>query len=116
VSPLLIQLATLCRDQPTRAKWLFVPSHGQGHTIAERLARTGTAWANLRVTTPLDVALATAAPSLVARDIDPAPESLGPALAGNPTIVRYAIGLDIFCFANLRWNHPTVTAGCDPSA
>jgi RecB family exonuclease len=80
VSPFLIQLAALCRDQPARTKWLFVPAHGQGHTITELLVRAGTAWTNLRVTTPLDVALAMAAPPLVAHGIDPTPESLGPAL------------------------------------
>jgi ATP-dependent helicase/nuclease subunit B len=80
VSPLLTQLATLCRDHPTRTKWLFAPSHNEGHALTERLARTGTPWANVRVTTPRDVAMAMAAPALVARGIDPAPDGLGPAL------------------------------------
>jgi ATP-dependent helicase/nuclease subunit B len=69
--------------------------------IAERLARGGCAWANLRVTVPLDVALAMAAPWLVARGIDPVAESLGPALimrlmldlpAGVPRYFRPAAG------------------------
>jgi len=80
VSPLLTQLTSLCRDHPTRAKWLFAPSHNEGHALTERLARTGTAWANVRVTTLRDIALAMAAPDLVVRGIDPAPEGLGPAL------------------------------------
>jgi ATP-dependent helicase/nuclease subunit B len=74
------QLQDLCRAEPTRAKWVFVPGHGLGHTLGERLALEGTGWANLRFTPPLDLALQMAAPFLVETGIDPAPDGLGPAL------------------------------------
>ena len=80
VDPFLAQLAALCRELPTAPKWVFVPSRPIGHTLAERLAHEGTPWANLRFTLPLDLAIAMAAPALVGRGIDPAPEGLGPAL------------------------------------
>ena len=80
VDPFLAQLAALCRELPTAPKWVFVPARPIGHTLAERLAREGTPWANLRFTLPLDLAIAMAAPALVGRGIDPAPEGLGAAL------------------------------------
>ena len=76
----LRQLAELCSAQPTRPKWVFVPSHALGHTIGERLVRSGTAWANLRFTPPFDVALQMAAPFLIERGIEPAADEVGPAL------------------------------------
>lgn len=80
MTPFLAQLAELCRAERTRAKWVIVPSHTLGHTLAERLAlRTG-GWTNLRFITPLDLALPMAAPFLVERGIDPAPDGIGPAL------------------------------------
>ena len=36
--PFVAQLHDLCRAEPTRAKWVFVPGHGLGHTLGERLA------------------------------------------------------------------------------
>jgi len=80
VTPFLSQLADLCRTERTRAKWVIVPTHTLGHTLGERLALGGTGWANLRFTTPLDLALPMAAPFLVERGIDPAPDGIGPAL------------------------------------
>ena len=80
VDPFLVQLAELCRGHPTGAKWVFVPSHAVGHTLAERLALEGTNWVNLRFVPPLDLALQMAAPFLVWREVDPAPDNLGPAL------------------------------------
>jgi ATP-dependent helicase/nuclease subunit B len=80
VDPFINQIADLCRTHQTPAKWVFVPSHAVGHTLAERLALEGTNWANLRVITPLDLARQMAAPFLVEREIDPAPDTLGPAL------------------------------------
>jgi RecB family exonuclease len=65
---------------PTRAKWVFVPTHAVGRTLGERLVLEGTEWANLRFVTPLDVALYMGAPFLVERGIDPSEEGLGPAL------------------------------------
>jgi len=80
VSPFLAQLAELCRTERTRAKWVIVPTHTLGHTLGERLALGENGWANLRFTTPLDLALPMAAPFLVRRGVDPAPDGIGPAL------------------------------------
>jgi ATP-dependent helicase/nuclease subunit B len=73
-------LKRLATDEPTRAKWVFVPSHAIGRTIGDRLVLEGTDWANVRFVTPLDVALRMGAPFLVERGIDPSEEGLGPAL------------------------------------
>jgi hypothetical protein len=54
--PFVAQLAGLCRAEPTRAKWVFVPTHAIGLTIGDRLVREGCDWANLRFVTPLDIA------------------------------------------------------------
>ncbi|MDO8476153.1 MAG: PD-(D/E)XK nuclease family protein [Candidatus Rokubacteria bacterium] len=80
MDPFASRLAELCRTERTRAKWVVVPSHALGHTLGERLALAGTSWANLRFTTPVDLALPMAAPFLVERGIDPAPDEIGPAL------------------------------------
>jgi RecB family exonuclease len=80
MTPFLAQLAELCRAEPTRAKWVVVPTHTLGHTLGERLALEGTGWANVRFTTPLDLALPMAAPFLVERGVDPAADGIGPAL------------------------------------
>jgi hypothetical protein len=71
-NPFVDQLADLSRQHVTRAKWVFVPAHGVGHTIGERIALGGTNWLNLRFVTPLDVALRMGAPFLVERGIEPA--------------------------------------------
>ena len=78
--PFLGQLADLCRTHPTRAKWVFVPSHAIGLTLGDRLAREGCDWANVRFVTPLDVAVRMAAPFLVEQGLNPSEEPLGPAL------------------------------------
>ena len=57
LNPFLTQLAELCRTERTRAKWVIVPTHTLGHTLGERLALGGAGWANVRFTTPLDLAL-----------------------------------------------------------
>ena len=80
MDPFIDQLRELCAAQPTRAKWVFVPTRAIGLTIGERLALEGTNWLNLRFVTPLDVALRMGAPFLVERGIDPSEEGLGPAL------------------------------------
>ncbi len=90
------QLATLCRTQVTRAKWVFVPSHAIGRTIGERIALGGTNWLNLRFVTPLDVALRMGAPFLVERGIEPSEEGLGPAL-------MMRLLLDLPAFAHPRY-------------
>jgi ATP-dependent helicase/nuclease subunit B len=80
VDVFIAHLIDLCRKFPTRAKWVFVPSHAIGRTLGDRLALAGDDWANLRFVTPLDVALRMGAPFLVERGIDPSDEGLGPAL------------------------------------
>jgi ATP-dependent helicase/nuclease subunit B len=80
MDPFVTQLDQLCRAERTRPKWVVVPSHALGHTLGERLVLGGTAWANLRFTTPLDLALQMAAPFLVERGIDPAADEVGSAL------------------------------------
>ncbi len=74
------QLKSLCVVYPTRAKWVFVPTHAIGRTLGERLVLEGTDWVNLRFVTPLDLALRMGAPFLVERGIHPSEEGLGPAL------------------------------------
>ncbi|HWB15750.1 MAG TPA: PD-(D/E)XK nuclease family protein [Vicinamibacterales bacterium] len=97
MDPFVEQLRTSCVASPTRAKWVFVRSHGVGRTIGDRLALSGTDWANLRLVTPLDVAVRMGAPFLVERGIDPSEDGLGPALvmrllldlpAGHPGYFR----------------------------
>lgn len=78
--PFVAQIARLCELHPTRAKWLVVPSRSAGRMIGDRLTVGGTNWANLRVVTPLDIAVRMGAPFLVERGIDPGEEGLGPAL------------------------------------
>lgn len=80
MDPFLEQLKGLCVSHPTRAKWIFVPTHAIGRTLGDRLAVEGTDWANLRFVTPLDIALRMGAPFLVEGGIDPSEEELGPAL------------------------------------
>jgi ATP-dependent helicase/nuclease subunit B len=75
--PLVAQLASLCRAEPTRARWVIVPSHAVGRALSERLARDGTDWLNLRFVTPFGLALDTAAPFLVEQGLDPLPDGLG---------------------------------------
>ncbi|HVZ23489.1 MAG TPA: hypothetical protein VG871_20595, partial [Vicinamibacterales bacterium] len=80
MDPFVEQLRALCAASPTRAKWVFVRTHGIGRTIGDRLALSGTDWANLRFVTPLDIAVRMGAPFLVERGIDPSEDGLGPAL------------------------------------
>src|SRR3954465_9211698 len=80
MNPFVQQLASLCRAEPTRAKWVFVPSHAIGRILGERIVLAGTNWLNLRFVTPLDIALQMGAPFLVERGINPSEEGLGPAL------------------------------------
>ena len=77
MNPFVQQLAGLCRSNPAGTKWVFLPSHGVGHVLGERIALSGVAWANMRFTPPLDVALRMAAPFLVERGIEPLADELG---------------------------------------
>ncbi len=78
--PFVAQLASLCRLEPTRAKWVIVPSHAVGRTLGERLAVEGGDWVNVRFATPFSLALQTAAPQLLHQGLDPLPDGLGPSL------------------------------------
>ncbi len=80
MDPFVDQLKRLCAAHPTRTKWVWVPTHGIGRTLGERIARENTNWLNLRFVTPLDIALVMGAPFLVERGISPSEEGLGPAL------------------------------------
>jgi hypothetical protein len=80
LDPFVLQLKGLCVVYPTRAKWVFVPTHAIGRTLGDRLVLEGNDWANLRFVTPLDIALRMGAPFLVERGVDPSEEGLGPAL------------------------------------
>src|SRR6266478_8698491 len=88
MDPFLEQLRCLCTIHPTRAKWVFVPTHGIGRTLGDRLALEGADWANLRFVTPLDIALRMGAPFLVEQGIDPSEEGLG-----APLIMRLLLDL-----------------------
>jgi hypothetical protein len=80
VDPFVEQLKQLCLAHPTRSKWVFVPAHGIGHMLGERIALEGTYWLNLRFVTPLDIALRMGGPFLVERGVTPSEDGLGPAL------------------------------------
>ena len=86
--PFIAHLKQLCAAHPTRSKWVFMPTHGIGRTIGDRLVLEGTDWANLRFVTPIGIATRMGAPWLVERGIDPSEEQLGPAL-----IMRLLLGL-----------------------
>ena len=75
--PFVSQLASLCLKNPTRSKWVIVPTHALGHTIGDRLVLEGTNWANLRFKTPFDLALEIAAPFLVEHGLNPVSDDLG---------------------------------------
>lgn len=49
-------LAGICDENRFQEKLLFVPSYSIGHQIGECLAKGGTPWINLRVTTPVGYA------------------------------------------------------------
>ncbi|HEY2798460.1 MAG TPA: PD-(D/E)XK nuclease family protein [Thermoanaerobaculia bacterium] len=66
-SPLIASLALACERAPLAEKVLIAPSLFVGHALAERLAREGHAWSNLRVDTVRTIALQLVGPDL-ARD------------------------------------------------
>jgi RecB family exonuclease len=49
-------LSDVIKENPLEEKLLFIPSYSIGHQVGEDLARSGTPWINLRVTTPSDYA------------------------------------------------------------
>jgi len=77
---LLQQIVEFMQDDPTGTRWILVPTLAAGHTLGERLARGGFAWANLRFTTPLDLASRIAGRVLGSRGVTGMDPGLGPAL------------------------------------
>lgn len=63
-SLLIEELGRVCRERPLEEKVLLAPSLAVGHQLAERLARSGTPWINLRVETPRTLAHALVGPEL----------------------------------------------------
>ena len=49
-------LTQICKDHRFKEKLLFVPSYSIGHQLGECLAKTGTSWINLRMTTAVGFA------------------------------------------------------------
>ena len=80
MEPLLQQIVEFMQDRPAATRWILVPTLAAGHTLGERLARDGFAWANLRFTTPLALAARIAGPVLGSRGITEMDQGLGPAL------------------------------------
>jgi PD-(D/E)XK nuclease superfamily protein len=64
-SRLVEELARVCRDQPLAEKVLVAPTLSIGHQLVECLARSGTAWINLRVETARTLAHSLVGPALV---------------------------------------------------
>src|SRR5690606_14769423 len=86
--PLIDRLKDLAAASPTRPRWVSGPALAWGRMAADRLALDMGGWTNMRIVTPLDLALRMGAPFLVERGIDPSEEGLGPAL-----IMRLALEL-----------------------
>lgn len=101
MDPFVAHLARLCREHPTRSKWVFVPGHAIGRTIGDRLVLEGTDWANLRFITPLNLALRMGAPYLVEQGTDPSEEQIRQAL-----IMRLPVGLPPGCSQGAPHNDP----------
>src|SRR5688572_2953110 len=68
---LIDRLKDLAAASPTRPRWVIVPTHAVGRMAADRLALDMGGWTNMRIVTPLDLALRMGAPFLVERGIDP---------------------------------------------
>ena len=58
---LLQSLADVCRSHPTQEKVLVVSSYQIGHQLLDALADVAGGWLNLRLATPLSLALDAAA-------------------------------------------------------
>jgi hypothetical protein len=71
IDPFVTQLARLRATERTHVKWVVAPAHGLGRALA------GTDWLNLRLLTPLDIALR-------------APRSTSSAVSTHPTRVSVA--------------------------
>src|SRR5690606_39215476 len=65
-------LATILREHPGEPLVLLVRSRPVGDQLLARLAQEGLSWANVRVATPLDLALDLAVPFLASRGLVPA--------------------------------------------
>jgi RecB family exonuclease len=79
----LTSLASAARHHPFAEKWLIAPSRRAGHQWVERVVRAGTDVLNLRVTTPLALALELAAPSMASDGVTLATGRLGTMLVDS---------------------------------
>jgi RecB family exonuclease len=111
MDPLISQLADLCSRARTEAKWIIVPSYMVGNTLGEQLARSSNGWANLRFTTPDQLARSATGPSLIARNLTLLSDGAGPlvlmrVLLGLPaTIPSYFRGMaHHFPMAEALWH------------
>ena len=77
---LLQQIVEFMQNRSAGTRWILVPTPAGGHTLGERLAREGIAWANLRFTTAIDLAASIAGPILGARGFTKMDYGVGPAL------------------------------------
>lgn len=69
MNTILSHLAEIIRQHPLTEKILVAPSHAAGHMLLDSLVSQGRAWFNLRVTTPLQLALELAQPILAEQQI-----------------------------------------------
>ena len=74
------QLIRFTQEQPTRPRWIIVPSMAVGNTLADRLALDGYTWANLRFQTASDLALRIDGPALSTAGKRVVKGGIGPAL------------------------------------
>lgn len=66
-APRLMQsLARVCREYPTAEKVLVVAGYQVGHAMLGTLARVTGGWLNIRLATPLTLAVDVAAPRMAA--------------------------------------------------
>jgi hypothetical protein len=97
MDPLISQLADLCSRARTEAKWIIVPSYMVGIMMGEQLARSGNGWANLRWTTPDELARRVTGPSLVSRNVTLISDGAGPLV-----LMRVLLGLPVTIPAYFR--------------
>ena len=62
-------LSKICNEYRFKEKLFFVPSYSIGHQLGEHLAKSGTSWINLRVTTAVGYAQELIAPELSKAEI-----------------------------------------------
>ncbi len=76
-------LAQACREHPTAEKWVVLSSLAQGRAVAERLAREGRPWLNLRFTTASELAREMASVEMARQGLTPLHAAAGAALTAS---------------------------------